>query len=64
LDRRPGSRERPALPWADRLEDRLLLVTGPLPQHAVEAKADEQRDKRKDDDDGQILKLSTNPKLP
>jgi hypothetical protein len=36
-----------------RFEDRLLLMPGALPEHAVEAQADEQCNQREDNDDGQ-----------
>jgi hypothetical protein len=43
------------------LQDRLLLVPGALTQHAVEAQADEKGNKGKDNDDGQLLILLSQP---
>ena len=43
------------------LQDRLLLMPGPLAEHAVKAQADEQGNKGKDDDDGQSGVLSIRP---
>ena len=39
------------------LEDRLLLMAGPLAEHAVEAEPDEQGDQNENDDDGQCAIL-------
>lgn len=36
------------------LQDRLLLMASPLPEHAVEAKPDEERNQCEDDDYGQL----------
>ena len=40
-----------------RLENRLLCMPGALAEHAVQAKADEERNQRENDDDGQRLRF-------
>jgi hypothetical protein len=37
-----------------RLEDRLLLMSGSLPEDTVQPQTNEESDKRKDDNDGQF----------